>query len=190
MLPPRHPGLAARAVPEGKLIGVELLGVGLAPVLLCGPIWTLHCWEVGGKPRRGGPVSTDIPLTTGPSHVFAGGTALRYRISTHRDLHAPTRARADARNTPSATTRSQRDFGKRSFQVNGSRAWLARAILPPAGAAGSSAANPGSPTRDRLRPKPGESTERVMRRCRWRGRFRPMRRLCGAYAANPCFCRF
>src|SRR5208337_2244226 len=28
--------------------------------------------------------------------------------------------------------------------------------------------------------RPGESTERFMRRCRRRGRFRPMRRLCGA----------
>ena len=37
---------------------------------------------------------------------------------------------------------------------------------------------------------PGESTERFMRRCRRRGRFRPMRRLCGACAANPCFCGF
>ena len=36
----------------------------------------------------------------------------------------------------------------------------------------------------------GESTERFMRRCRRRGRFRPMRRLCGACAANPCFCGF
>src|SRR5208337_1346507 len=36
----------------------------------------------------------------------------------------------------------------------------------------------------------GESTERFMRRWRRRGRFRPMRRLCGACAANPCFCGF
>ncbi len=37
---------------------------------------------------------------------------------------------------------------------------------------------------------PGESTEGFMRRCRRRGRFRPTRRLCGACAANPCFCGF
>ena len=36
----------------------------------------------------------------------------------------------------------------------------------------------------------GESTERFMRRCRRRGRFRPMRRLFGACAGSLCFCRF
>jgi phosphonoacetaldehyde hydrolase len=36
----------------------------------------------------------------------------------------------------------------------------------------------------------GESTERVMRRCRRRERFRPMLRLCGAHAASPCFSGF
>ena len=37
---------------------------------------------------------------------------------------------------------------------------------------------------------PGELTEGFMRRCRRRGRFHPTRRLCGACAANPCFCGF
>ena len=36
----------------------------------------------------------------------------------------------------------------------------------------------------------GESTERVMRRCRRRGRFRPRRRLCVACAGSPWLCRF
>ena len=43
---------------------------------------------------------------------------------------------------------------------------------------------------DRTGLEPGESTERVMRRCRLRGRCRPMRRPFGAYAASPCFCLF
>ena len=38
--------------------------------------------------------------------------------------------------------------------------------------------------------RPGESTERVMRRCRRRGRFRPRRRLCVACAGSLWLCRF
>ena len=46
------------------------------------------------------------------------------------------------------------------------------------------------PNKETVEFQPGESTERVMRRCRRRGRFRPRRRLCVACAGSLWLCRF